>query len=158
MNIKLGVLAECLAELSGNAMRCGSQAAPADECASQGFDALSRARLVHIGQYYLARRHHRRGEREAYRGPGSRAHRPVEAGTYGAVEDVARLSPLEHENVNLLGRYGFTASMPAAGVLRPPRDPDAPEPDEDDDGAHWPGWTAAQPAPGSARRTGGSIR
>ncbi|MFJ2823309.1 hypothetical protein ACIO7M_19645 [Streptomyces toxytricini] len=31
-------------------------------------------------------------------------------------------------------RYGFTAGAPAAGSLRPLRDPDAPEPDEDDDG------------------------
>ncbi|GGW72401.1 hypothetical protein FHS32_001600 [Streptomyces albaduncus] len=34
-------------------------------------------------------------------------------------EDVARLSPLEHENLNCLGRYSFTASQPAQG-LRPP--------------------------------------
>jgi hypothetical protein len=43
------------------------------------------------------------------------------------VEDIARLSPL-------LGRNSFTASVPAAGALRPLRDPDAPELDEDDDG------------------------
>lgn len=49
-------------------------------------------------------------------------------------EDIARLSPLKHRNPNLLGRYGFTASAPAAGALRPLRDPDAPELDEDDDG------------------------
>ncbi|WP_262371310.1 Tn3 family transposase [Streptomyces sp. WAC01526] len=49
-------------------------------------------------------------------------------------EDIARLSPLKHRNLNLLGRYGFTASTPAAGALRPLRDPDAPELDEDDDG------------------------
>jgi hypothetical protein len=36
---------------------------------------------------------------------------------------------------NLLGRYSFTASVPAAGALRPLRDPDAPELDEDDTGA-----------------------
>lgn len=30
-----------------------------------------------------------------------------------AVGDIARLSPLKHENVNLLGRRGFTASTPA---------------------------------------------
>ncbi|WSL57412.1 transposase [Streptomyces sp. NBC_01725] len=47
-------------------------------------------------------------------------------------EDVARLSPLKHRNLNLLGRYSFTASTPAAGALRPLRDPDAPELDEDD--------------------------
>lgn len=37
-------------------------------------------------------------------------------------------------NLYLLGRYSFPASTPAAGVLRPLRDPDAPELDEDDDG------------------------
>ncbi|CAM5257948.1 hypothetical protein SCANM63S_04398 [Streptomyces canarius] len=50
-------------------------------------------------------------------------------------EDIARLSPLKHKNLNLLGRYSFTASTPAAGALRPLRDPDAPGPDEDDDGS-----------------------
>ena len=51
-------------------------------------------------------------------------------------EDIARLSPLKRRSrsVNLLGRYSFTASTPAAGTLRPLRDPDAPELDEDDDG------------------------
>lgn len=49
-------------------------------------------------------------------------------------EDIARLSPLKHRNLNLLGRYSFTSSVPAAGALRPPRDPEAPELDEDDDG------------------------
>ncbi|MEQ4725231.1 Tn3 family transposase [Nonomuraea sp. B19D2] len=49
-------------------------------------------------------------------------------------EDIARLAPLKHRNPNLLGRYSFTASTPAAGALRPLRDPDAPEPDEDDEG------------------------
>ncbi|WP_307800958.1 transposase [Actinomadura violacea] len=48
-------------------------------------------------------------------------------------EDIARLSPLKHRNLNLLGRYSFTASTPAAGALRPLRDPDAPELDEDQD-------------------------
>lgn len=37
-------------------------------------------------------------------------------------EDIARLSPLKHRNLNLLGRYSFTASVPAAGALRPLRD------------------------------------
>ncbi|MFK4548263.1 hypothetical protein RKD29_007859 [Streptomyces tendae] len=50
-------------------------------------------------------------------------------------EDIARLSPLKHRNLNLLGHYSFTASDPAVGVLRPPRDPDTPEPDEDGDGS-----------------------
>lgn len=48
-------------------------------------------------------------------------------------EDIARLSPLKYRNLNLLGRYSFTASVPAAGALRPLRDPDGPELDEDDD-------------------------
>ena len=49
-------------------------------------------------------------------------------------EDVARLSPLKHKNLNVLGRYSFTASVPDGGTLRPLRDPDAPGLDEDDDG------------------------
>lgn len=49
-------------------------------------------------------------------------------------EDVARLSPLKHKNLNVLGRYSFTASVPASGGLRPLRDPDAPGFDEDEDG------------------------
>ncbi|WP_189544499.1 Tn3 family transposase [Streptomyces gelaticus] len=48
-------------------------------------------------------------------------------------EDVARLSPLKHKNLNVLGRYNFTASQPVDG-LRPLRDPDAPDLDDDDDG------------------------
>ncbi|MFF7986361.1 hypothetical protein ACFZDK_45920 [Streptomyces sp. NPDC007901] len=47
-------------------------------------------------------------------------------------EDVARLSPLKHRNLNCLGRYGFTASQPVKG-LRPLRDPDAADLDDDDD-------------------------
>ncbi|SCE08311.1 Tn3 transposase DDE domain-containing protein [Streptomyces sp. BvitLS-983] len=50
-------------------------------------------------------------------------------------EDIARLSPLKHRNLNLLGRYSFTASTPTAGALRPLRNPDGPELDDDDDGA-----------------------
>jgi hypothetical protein len=49
-------------------------------------------------------------------------------------EDVARLPPLKHKNLNVLGPYSFAASTPAVGALRPLRDPDAPELDEDDDG------------------------
>jgi hypothetical protein len=45
-------------------------------------------------------------------------------------EDVAWLSPLKHRNLNVLGRYSFTASTAAGGGLRPLRDPDAPELDE----------------------------
>jgi hypothetical protein len=50
-------------------------------------------------------------------------------------EDVARLSPLKDRHINFLGRYLFNikASGPGQG-LRPLRDPDAPELDEDDDG------------------------
>ncbi|WP_405393899.1 Tn3 family transposase [Streptomyces gougerotii] len=48
-------------------------------------------------------------------------------------EDIARLSPLKHKNLNVLGRYSFTASTPAGGDLRPLRDPDAAGLDEDDE-------------------------
>lgn len=38
-------------------------------------------------------------------------------------EDVARLSPLGHEHVNMLGRYAFTLPETVArGELRPLRD------------------------------------
>ncbi len=49
-------------------------------------------------------------------------------------EDVARLSPLKHANLNVLGRYSIRASVPADGGLRPLRGPIAPELDEDDGG------------------------
>ncbi|MCX4740918.1 transposase [Streptomyces antibioticus] len=51
-------------------------------------------------------------------------------------EDIARLSPLKHKNLNVLGRYSFIASVPAAGA-RSLRDPDATGLDDDkgDDGA-----------------------
>lgn len=40
------------------------------------------------------------------------------------LSDVARLSPLLHEHVNMLGRYDFTLpERVAAGELRPLRDP-----------------------------------
>ncbi|MCW2948571.1 MAG: transposase [Actinoallomurus sp.] len=45
-------------------------------------------------------------------------------------EDVARLSPLRHANVNCLGRYSFRASQPAGGGLRPLRDPATADVDE----------------------------
>ncbi|GAA4233053.1 TnpA family transposase [Streptosporangium album] len=48
-------------------------------------------------------------------------------------EDVARLSPLKHANLNVLGRYSFRASTPAGGGLRPLRNPAAAERDDDDD-------------------------
>ncbi len=46
---------------------------------------------------------------------------------------MARLSPLKHKNLNFLGRYSFTSSQPVDG-LRPLRDPDAVDLDDDDDG------------------------
>jgi hypothetical protein len=49
-------------------------------------------------------------------------------------EDVARVSPLKHANLNVLGRYSFRSSTPVDGGLRPLRDPGAPELDENDDG------------------------
>ncbi|MDX3062193.1 hypothetical protein PV518_08360 [Streptomyces sp. ND04-05B] len=39
--------------------------------------------------------------------------------------NIARLSPLKHRNLDVLGRCSFAASTPAAGDLRPLRDPDA---------------------------------
>lgn len=48
-------------------------------------------------------------------------------------EDIVRLSPLKHRNLNVLGRYSFSASVPREG-LRPLRNPDAVELDDDDDG------------------------
>lgn len=47
-------------------------------------------------------------------------------------EDVARLSLLKFKNLNVLGRYSFAPSTPPQG-LRPLRDPDASELDEDDE-------------------------
>ncbi|MFE7647846.1 hypothetical protein [Streptomyces phaeoluteigriseus] len=41
---------------------------------------------------------------------------------------------LKHRNLNLLGRYCFTGGVPAAGALRPLRDPDGPELGENEDG------------------------
>ena len=42
-------------------------------------------------------------------------------------EDVARLSPLTHEHINMLGRYHFALAEPIArGELRPLRDPSDP--------------------------------
>jgi len=46
-------------------------------------------------------------------------------------DDVARLSPLGHEHINMLGRYTFTLpDRVARGELRPLRDPNQP-PDEE---------------------------
>ena len=42
-------------------------------------------------------------------------------------EDIARLSPLGHEHINMLGRYAFTLpDSVARGELRPLRDPNQP--------------------------------
>ena len=49
-----------------------------------------------------------------------------ELGEETATVDVARLSPLKHGHINVLGRYHFeVAEDVAAGALRPLRDPDA---------------------------------
>ncbi len=57
---------------------------------------------------------------------------PAEEREYDVLdEDVARLSPLRHANLNCLGRYSFRASTPVGGGLRPLRDPDAAGVDED---------------------------
>lgn len=46
-------------------------------------------------------------------------------------EDVARLSPLGHAHVNMLGRYAFTLpDTVARGELRPLRDPRTATPDD----------------------------
>jgi hypothetical protein len=40
-------------------------------------------------------------------------------------EDAYRLSPLQHENINMLGRYSFSMSEAVAkGELRPLRNPE----------------------------------
>ncbi|PWI43027.1 hypothetical protein CK485_12405 [Streptomyces sp. ICBB 8177] len=48
-------------------------------------------------------------------------------------EDVARLFPLKHKYLNRLGCCNFTGSRPIQG-MRPLRDPDAVDLDDDDDG------------------------
>ena len=47
-----------------------------------------------------------------------------------AAEDVAMLSPLSQQHINLLGRYSFAASQPREG-LRPLRDPAARDTEEE---------------------------
>jgi hypothetical protein len=60
---------------------------------------------------------------------------PAEAREHDVLnEDVARLSPLKHANLNVLGRYSFRASTPAGGGLRPLRDPATADTDEDGEG------------------------
>lgn len=49
-------------------------------------------------------------------------------------EDVARVSPLKHANLNVLGRYNFCASTPVDGGLRPLRDVGVGCLDEDEGG------------------------
>jgi hypothetical protein len=50
--------------------------------------------------------------------------RPREEGFDVRDEDVARLSPLAHEHINMLGRYAFILPEPVArGELRPLRSP-----------------------------------
>jgi hypothetical protein len=57
---------------------------------------------------------------------------PAEAREHDVLnEDVARLSPLKHANLNVLGRYSFRASTPAGGSLRPLRDPATDNADEE---------------------------
>jgi hypothetical protein len=57
---------------------------------------------------------------------------PAEAREHDVLnEDVARLSPLKHANLNVLGRYSFRASTPAGGGLRPLRDPATADTDEE---------------------------
>jgi hypothetical protein len=47
-------------------------------------------------------------------------------GVETSTEDVARLSPLGHENINFLGRYSFAlAESVARGELRPRHEPEA---------------------------------
>jgi TnpA family transposase len=48
-------------------------------------------------------------------------------------EDAARLSPFGHRHINLLGRYSFLLPAELAGGLRPLRDPDAIDEEEDED-------------------------
>jgi hypothetical protein len=48
--------------------------------------------------------------------------------------DIARLSPLKHRNLNVLGGYSLAASTPPGGALRPLRDPDTVDLDEVDEG------------------------
>lgn len=49
-------------------------------------------------------------------------------------EDIARLSPLKHRNLNLLAARASPPRPRPPGALRPLRDPVGPALDEDDDG------------------------
>jgi len=60
---------------------------------------------------------------------------PAEAREHDVLnEDVARLSPLKHANLNVLGRYSFSASPPAGGGLRPLLDPAPADTNDDEEG------------------------
>jgi Tn3 transposase DDE domain len=48
-------------------------------------------------------------------------------------EDAARLSPFVRHHINLLGRCSFLLPAELAGGLRPLRDPDTVDVDEEDD-------------------------
>jgi hypothetical protein len=59
---------------------------------------------------------------------------PAEAREHDVLnEDVTRLSPLKHANLNVLGRYSFRVSTPAGGGMRPLRDPATADTDEDEE-------------------------
>ncbi|MCC5481262.1 transposase [Streptomyces barringtoniae] len=49
-------------------------------------------------------------------------------------DDVARVSPLKHADLNCLGRYSFAARPPREGRLRSLHDPATVHLDEDDEG------------------------
>lgn len=57
-------------------------------------------------------------------------------------------------NLNLLGRYSFTASTSSAGALHPLRDPDASELDKDDGGGSEAHEGADRHAPAAITYTG----
>lgn len=86
------------------------------------------------------RRHHRQRPRRA--GEDREVQRAVHidaavaqlraAGHELRDEDIARLSLLKHVNLNVLGRYSFTASTSAASALRPLRYPDTARLDDED--------------------------
>jgi hypothetical protein len=55
-------------------------------------------------------------------------------GYFPKLDEVPAVGPLEHANLNVLGRYSFRASTPAGGSLRPLRDPATDNADEDEEG------------------------
>ncbi|MFJ2622796.1 hypothetical protein ACIO6T_05160 [Streptomyces sp. NPDC087532] len=59
-----------------------------------------------------------------------RAWMPRRLSPEGHGEVAARLSPLKHANLDVLGRCGFRASTPAGDGPRPLRDPAGVEPDD----------------------------